>query len=163
MKDSDKQVFMDMTTNLAGLSKCASMHVASMLVNERGRVISTGINGSISGHDNCCELFDGPSDEHSAWSNDYEVHAEMNMILELARSSNTFSKGTVFCTHSPCPNCLKHILALQMKGVCQIDEIIFGTKYYKVSDESLAKQIQYAAKVGVLLTQHKPLEEVSVK
>lgn len=162
LRNKEKQVFMDMAYSLAKLSKCASMGVASLFV-ENGRIISTGINGTVSGHTNCCELFDGPSDEHSAWSIDNEIHAEMNMILELARSSSTFKNATVFSTHSPCSNCLKHMLGLQANGICKIEEIIFGTKYYKVSDEALQKQIKYAAKAGVRLQQHKPLEEVSVK
>lgn len=150
----EEDVFMDMTYSLARLSKCVSMDVASILVDESGRVVATGINGSASGHDNCCDLFEEPGPEHSAWSLDYEIHAEMNMILDLARTGKTFSKGKVFCTHSPCQNCLKHLIGLQLKNKVEITDIIFGSKYYKVADEYLEKQVGYAKQFNVNLRKH---------
>lgn len=150
----EEDVFMDMTYSLARLSKCVSMDVASILVDESGRVVATGINGSASGHDNCCELFQEAGPEHSAWSLDYEIHAEMNMILDLARTGKTFTEGKVYCTHSPCQNCLKHLIGLQLKNKVVITDIIFGSKYYKVADEYLEKQVGYAAQFNVNLRKH---------
>ena len=150
----EEDVFMDMTYNLARLSKCVSMDVAAIAVDESGRVVATGINGSASGHDNCCELFHEAGPEHSAWSLDYEIHAEMNMILDLARTGKTFSKAKIYSTHSPCQNCLKHLIGLQLKDKVVITDIIFGSKYYKVADEYLENQINYAAQFNVNLRKH---------
>lgn len=152
----EETVFMEMTTSLAKLSKCVSLNVASLLVDETGRTVATGVNGTPSGYSNCCDLHEGPSAEHSEWSLDHEIHAEMNMILDLARSGKTFKKGKIFVTHSPCQNCLKHLIGLQQKGNVEITDIIFKEKYYKVSDEALKKQIDFASKFKVNLRLHVP-------
>jgi dCMP deaminase len=150
----EEDVFMEMTYNLARLSKCVSMDVAAIAVDESGRVVATGVNGSASGHDNCCDIFSEAGPEHSAWSLDYEIHAEMNMILDLARTGKTFSKAKIYSTHSPCQNCLKHLIGLQLKDKVVITDIIFGSKYYKVADEYLENQIGYAAQFNVNLRKH---------
>lgn len=144
----EDSVFINIAKDLSRLSKCVSMSVAAILV-ENGRIIATGINGSASGHDNCCDLHQESGPEHSAWSLDYEIHGEMNMILDLARSGRTFKKAKVYCTHSCCQNCLKHIIGLQRKNEVEITDIVFADKYYKVSHEALQVQKDYAAQFGV--------------
>ena len=141
MSNLAKQVFMEMTRSLARLSKCVSMDVGCMFVSNRGRIVASGVNGTVSGAENCCDKFKSAGPEHSAWSADNEIHAEMNMILELARGSQTITSGDVYCTHSPCPNCMKHLMGLQEEGRVKINNLFFGTKYYRVSDEELAEQI----------------------
>lgn len=152
----EEDVFIEMTRALAKLSKCVSLDVASILVDEKGRTVATGVNGTPSGYPNCCEKFSEAGPEHSEWSLDHEIHAEMNLILDLARSGRTFKKGKIFVTHSPCQNCLKHLIGLQQKGSVEITDIIFAEKYYKVSDEALKKQIYFASKFKVNLRLHVP-------
>lgn len=154
MNQLQDQVFIDCAKSLARLSKCVSMQVGALFVSDRGRILSTGINGTIAGAPNCCDVHSSPGPEHSAWSNDYEIHAEMNMILELARSSQSVSRGNVYSTHSPCPNCMKHMLGLQQEGKLKIDEIVYATKYYKIPDEQIEAQKAFAAQFGVTLRQH---------
>lgn len=152
----EESVFIEMTKALAKLSKCVSLDVASILVDEKGRTVATGVNGTPSGYPNCCEKFSEAGPEHSEWSLDHEIHAEMNLILDLARSGRLFKKGKIFVTHSPCQNCLKHLIGLQQKGSVEITDIIFAEKYYKVSDEVLQKQIDFASKFKVNLRLHVP-------
>lgn len=152
----EDDVFIEMTRALAKLSKCVSLDVAAIAVNESGRVVSTGVNGTPSGYTNCCELHTESGPEHSEWSLEHEIHAEMNLILQLARSGQTFKKGKIYSTHSPCQNCLKHLIGLQQKGILEITDIIFAEKYYKVSDEYLKKQIDFASKFKVNLRLHVP-------
>lgn len=152
----EEDIFIEMTKTLAKLSKCVSLDVAAIAVNESGRVVSTGVNGTPSGYTNCCELHTESGPEHSEWSLEHEIHAEMNLILQLARSGQTFKKGKIYSTHSPCQNCLKHLIGLQQEGILEITDIIFAEKYYKVSDEYLKKQIDFASKFKVNLRLHVP-------
>ena len=53
---SPHQVFMNIALDLALLSKCVSMKVGVLAVNERGRIIATGVNGTPAGSPNCCDV-----------------------------------------------------------------------------------------------------------
>jgi len=37
------------------------------------------------------------------------IHAEMNMLAKITRSSNSSTGCTVFCTHAPCIKCAIHL------------------------------------------------------
>ncbi len=132
MKDLEKhKVYLKMCIELAALSKCSRNKVASMLVNN-GRIISTGLNGTPSGHINCIEHFkdhdkttEEYKKEHSAWSLKHEIHGEMAAIGFAAKNGIEIVSGTVlYCTHEPCDNCLKHIAGVGIK------EIYYASKYY---------------------------------
>lgn len=119
-----------MCHDLAGLSKCRKIKVGCMIVNN-GRIISTGVNGTPKGICNCTDHFINHSDveflqEHSAWSMDNEVHAEMNALLYAAKTNvEVTSDCVVYCTLEPCNNCLKHIAATGIK------DIYFGQYYHR--------------------------------
>jgi dCMP deaminase len=134
-----EQIFMNMALNLAESSKCISLKVGCLLVNERNRIVSTGVNGSIPGHENCCDKFSERSAEHTEWSQRYEIHAELNSIIELARNQVQFSKLDVYVTHSPCSNCLKHIMALRSE-YHQINRIIYNEVHRHTTNELLTEQ-----------------------
>jgi dCMP deaminase len=48
-------MYMDFATRTAQESSCNRLKVGCVLVKGEGRVISTGYNGTLPGHDNCCE------------------------------------------------------------------------------------------------------------
>lgn len=144
------QVFMNMAINLADLSKCVSMKVGVLAINERGRTIATGVNGTSSGAPNCCDVHKERGPEHSAWSDEHEIHAEMNTIIEMARSTVTYNEVTFYSTHCPCNNCLKHMLALTTPEQ-PVKRIIYNEVYYRTPPGQLPKQIVSAKRVGVEL------------
>jgi dCMP deaminase len=145
---SKHQVAMDQAIALTKLSKCASLKVGCIITNERDKIISSGVNGTISGDDNCCDLFEGSSTAHSQWSQDNEIHAEMNAILELARNGSHFNRFTIYTTHSPCFNCLKHIMGLRT-NYHYLDKIIYNEVYKRTTDEQLKMQKDYCKRFGV--------------
>lgn len=50
------------------------------------------------------------------------IHAEMDAIISLARSSASSSMGkTLYCTTFPCHNCARHIVAAGIKSVVYIE------------------------------------------
>jgi dCMP deaminase len=146
---------MDNAISIARLSKCISMQVGCIAVNERGRIISTGVNGTVSGYKNCCDVHSGRGVEHSSWSEKFEIHAEMNCILEMARSSVTFQSLDLYVTHCPCSNCLKHIIGLRDTSsgafTMNIRNIIYNEVYYRTPIELLLEQKEYCKLFGVNL------------
>lgn len=147
---SKHQIFMDMALNYARFSKCVSMSVGCIAVNERGRIISTGVNGTPAGFDNCCDVHADRGAAHSAWSEKFEIHAEMNCILEMARSAVTFREVTFYATHCACPNCLKHMLAIITPDI-KVKAIIYNEVYYRTPVELLTEQKDTCKLFGVEL------------
>lgn len=105
-------------------SNCVSWKVGAVIA-KNGRIISTGYNGTPSGHCNCSDhassrgwlvLRDGNfllrkehRDEHRDWSIHNEIHAELNAILFAARNGQSIEGADMFVTVSPCYNCAKAI------------------------------------------------------
>lgn len=134
-------------------SKCQFTKVGCVVVNENDRIIATGVNGTISGMVNCEDVH-MPREDHAQFTEEHEIHAEENAILELARSSVTFNKITVYTTLSPCKVCLKHLLGLILLKADRsiiIDKIVYGEKYHRLSDEELQGMKARAKSLGVFL------------
>lgn len=157
---SQHRVFTDVAKSIANLSKCVSMAVGCVAVNERGRIVSTGVNGTASGHVNCCDVHESRGDAHSAWSEQFEIHAEMNCILEMSRSTTRFNEVSFYVTHCPCSNCLKHMIGLIAQGVATVKRIVYNEIYYKTSAELLAQNKAYCNSFGVDLLS---VEEIEAK
>lgn len=155
---SSNEDFGDIVNILSRKSKCVSMKVGCIAVNERGRIVSSGVNGTISGGKNCCDVHAVKGNTHSAWSQKYEIHAEMNCILELARSSGKYKSLTFYTTHSPCDNCLKHLMGMRAVGELNIVAIVFNERYDKVSKEELDIQKAYCLEFGVLLVSNSDIQ-----
>jgi len=119
------QTLLKLAQGIASESKCVSMGVGAVLVKE-GHIISTGYNGTVKGAANCCEVHKERGPEHTEWSLKYEVHAEMNALLYCPVDTH----GSIMvCTHSPCWNCTKHMVAAGVK------EIHYGETYYREASE----------------------------
>lgn len=146
------QLYLDFIRNYADTkSKCQYTKVACLALNESDRIIATGVNGTVSGMPNCCDC-DIPRDSHKDWSDANELHAEENLILELATSSVTFKELKIYITISPCEPCLKKLLGLNKKEKgCSVKEIIFADRYHRTSKEDLQRMIEYSSKVGTKL------------
>lgn len=123
------KIYLQMCKTFSQMSKCLKNKVATIIVFD-GRIISTGINGTPKGHENCSDYFHSCDREeflnqHSEWSIKHEIHGEMNALLFAARHGIKIPEGSIlYCTHEPCDNCLKHIVGTGIKEVYYID------KYY---------------------------------
>ena len=82
-------------------SKDISTKVGCVIVDENDRIVSTGYNGFVSKCDESLMTFERPLKYYLT------IHAEMNALLYSRRS---LDGCTLYTTHSPCDNCLKHIL-----------------------------------------------------
>lgn len=103
----------------AAESKCVSHHVGAVIVKDR-RIISTGYNGTPPDLPNCCDVFDKDNFsrvKHIDWSKDHEIHAEMNAIMFAAKEGKAIDGCDLYCTISPCNECLKNIAMSGIRNV----------------------------------------------
>lgn len=139
-------LFMDIAKRTALESNCVKYKVGTVIVRDN-RIILQGYNGTISSFMNCSVKFKGVDmtldvnrEEHRNWSNSFEVHAEMNIISYAARKGISLEGTTMYCTHAPCNNCLKHLIQAGVKEVIYVYDHADRTK---LSDrESLLKLIK---------------------
>jgi dCMP deaminase len=145
------QIYMNIAKEYSNFSKCQFTQVAAILVNEQGRIVSTGVNGTVPGTDNCCDIKFDSRDDHGKFSHDYEIHAEMNLMLELIRNGVQLEgEHTIYVTISPCGNCLKHIAATNSNKF-KISKIVYEEQYWRTSDEELVAMMDYAYSNGIQL------------
>lgn len=118
--------FMNIAEQVALRSPDPKKQVGAVIVDNLNRIISTGYNAL-------------PS-KFPEWTIDWEdrvfihnviIHAECNALLYC---NSKFENAKLYCTLSPCPECLKMIKA------CNIDTIYFKEKYRRYTEtESISK------------------------
>ena len=98
--------------NFCHLTKTRSLDeetkVGCVIVDKHNRIVSTGYNSFPPGMD------DDNLPKHRPEKYPYMVHAEINAILSSQRS---LEGCTLYCTHSPCNDCSKAIIASRIKKV----------------------------------------------
>lgn len=137
---------MDLARQTAKLSYAKRLQVGAVIVKDN-QIISTGYNGTPSGWDNTCETKDwcdaggwlDVEEIEQGWP--YEgtyydqegrevlgrryrlktkpevLHAEMNSLMKVARSTISSEGATLFCTHAPCLECAK---AIYQSGIVKV-------------------------------------------
>jgi len=140
-------------------SKCVSRKVGALIVHDR-RIISTGINGSPKGFQNCCDHFPNydpivDREEHHNWSKKYEVHAEMNAINFAAKHGISIEGAELYCILEPCDECLKNMIAAGIKKIYFVyeydkndrdNELWSKIDHEKISSINLIKWINHQDK-----------------
>lgn len=112
--------FLNMASILGKQSHCVSKGVACLITKD-SRIISTGINGTPAGLNNCDSLFkhdDFDRDLHHEFSHKYEIHAEINALLSAAKYGISLLGAKLYVNYSPCSECAKSIAASGIKEVC---------------------------------------------
>ncbi len=94
-------VYMNIAGEVSQLSKAKRKKVGAIVVKDNN-ILSFGYNGTPSGFNNTCE-----EDNKTKWS---VLHAESNAIVKVAKSTNSSSGSTLYCTLSPCRDCSKLII-----------------------------------------------------
>lgn len=102
-------------------STCARRRVGCVIFDAEGKELSSGYNGPPSGSLHCIDhpcpgasRAPGQVLEHCE-----AVHAEINACLQLADSRRAW---TVYCTASPCRECVKAILNTGARRIVFIEE-----------------------------------------
>lgn len=147
------------------LSHGERLRVGAVIV-KGDKILATGYNGMPNGWDNKCEHrsymdrgaggwldyeeiierwpFEEPGEDgpvrYKLVTNPEVLHAEMNCLMKVTRSTESSEGATLFCTHSPCMECAK---AIYQAGVV---EVVYSEAYR--SNEGL----YFLQKCGVKLT-----------
>lgn len=141
------RVFINNAINLSYMSHCVSRQVGCVIALD-GRTLVTGVNGTSRGDVNCDELFPAEGFDpvaHRSWSDDNEIHAELNAINFAAKHGISLDGATLYCSLQPCMQCSKNLPAVGIK------RIVFGTFYDRV--DNFQDQVEYLARKGVIIEQ----------
>ena len=132
----------------AELSHARRLHVGAIVVKE-DRIVSIGYNGMPAGWDNNCEdeighVFDDNRCivETRLKTKPEVLHAEMNALMKLAKSTESGNGADLFVTHAPCLDCAKGIF---QAGIARV---WFGTAYRDSAG------IDFLKKSNIQVTQH---------
>ena len=120
------KTFIEISELVSKHSKCIRNKVGAILVKDN-RIISIGYNGTPHGYDNNCEIGDVTVKE--------VIHAESNAITKCAKSVESTKDSILYCTTSPCFDCVKLIIQSGIK------EIYFKEKYRDVSGLELLTKL----------------------
>jgi len=127
------EYFMAIARIIATRSNCDRLHTGSVLVKDK-RITATGYNGAPPGLPTCDEVGHLMEDGHCVRT----VHAEHNVLLQVARLQGSSTEGaTLYTLYSPCIHCAKYIIAAGVK------RIVYG-KVYRNSNV-----IQYLKSAGI--------------
>lgn len=135
MKKKFIDYFMSIADITSKLSYAKRLQVGAVIV-KGNQIIGTGYNGMPSGWENNCEykLWDkgaggwlSPEEieeqyPYEGWHEGAQqnvryglktkpevLHAEMNALMKVARSTESTENSVLFCTHAPCIECAKAI------------------------------------------------------
>lgn len=141
-----QQLFSDLLDRFAQESHCYRRKVACLAVKDN-RIISTGLNGTPSGEENCDVHFDGYDKdsedfrkEHHTWCLNKELHSEENCIAYAARKGISLEGCDIYCSLAPCVSCTRLLAALKPKRV-------FYKEAYDKSDVLYIKE--FFDKIGI--------------
>jgi dCMP deaminase len=126
-----KQKFIDAHMKVAEvysqLSSAKRLQVGCVIVKD-DTIIGIGYNGMPSGWDNCCEDMTILQDEISPGvfnlskrtelkTKPEVIHAEINSLAKVAKSTNSSEDADMFITHAPCIECAKSIFQSGIRRV----------------------------------------------
>lgn len=83
------------------------------------------------------------SDVHREWSEHYELHAESNAIMQLAKSTQKIAHCTMYTIYLPCNQCTKLIINAGIKYVI-----------YRKFNEKYLPNVNILRKAGVKVFHH---------
>lgn len=137
VKPKHEGAYLNAARGFAALSEAVRLKVGAV-AELNGAIIGEGFNGQPPGCDNCCE---DTMEDGTLVTKASTRHAELNLILSLARTNQSAVGCTVYLTHAPCVPCA-HLL----KDV-GVYEVVFEN-YYR-SHEG----IEVLQKHGVIVRQ----------
>lgn len=102
------KVYFEVAETFSKMSHCSRLKVGAIVV-KNGSILAHGWNGTPAGYKtNKCEKPDGSTDP-------FVLHAEENLIIKMAKSTESMAGSVVFCTHAPCKGCAKLLAQI---GIC---------------------------------------------
>lgn len=132
------EYYMGLALMAAARSTCLSRRVGAVIVDNDG-VVSTGYNGPPRGLPHCEDL--GGCQRKLAKSGDdlnacRAVHAELNAIIQASRIGVPVRNATMYCTYSPCKNCMAAIINSGIFIVYYMKKYADFSISYKMAEEA---------------------------
>jgi dCMP deaminase len=104
------QILLQTAKLIAKQSTCLDKQVGCIIVDKFGYIISTGYNGSPRGFTHCSDIGYCAKERKKHC---VAVHAEINAVIQC----NITKIYTIYCTLSPCHDCLKILLNTPCKKI----------------------------------------------
>lgn len=124
-----KLLYMSTAENFSQMSCCSRLKVGAILV-KNGSILAHAWNGTPSGYKtNICEEREilyptgfldpqeyidmgyQPLETELGWfrykTHSFVLHAEQNLLIKMAKSTESIFGSDIYCTHSPCSECSK--------------------------------------------------------
>jgi dCMP deaminase len=142
------ETYMRVAEEWATRSYARRKQVGAVIVNpQQRRTIAEGYNGTPTGFDNNCEVepVDSTMPPALLTTSPYVLHAELNALMKVARSTDSTDGCTMYVTLSPCIECSKMIIQAGIK------RILFREKY-RIDDG-----VEMLRKAGITV-EHLPKE-----
>lgn len=130
-------------------SSCMRYNVAAVFTKGK-QLLQVGYNGPPQGIDECSDVGCRQKKRKKVKGKKMKgrcigAHAEMNGIVNAALNGVNLSGCKVYCSHSPCLECAKHLVNLRITTFIYLDR--YEKEFEEV--ENLFKD------VGIILRQHK--------
>ncbi|MEW6457684.1 MAG: cytidine/deoxycytidylate deaminase family protein [Bacillota bacterium] len=121
MRPTWDEIFMEQAHLMARRSTCLRRHVGAVLVRDN-RAIASGYNGPPSGLPHCDERGGCLREQLGVPSGHRQeicraLHAEQNVILQLAITGLSGRDATLYVTHFPCFTCAKLLVQLGVRRI----------------------------------------------
>lgn len=111
------EYFMGVAVSISKRSSCDRANVGAVFVKDK-QIIATGYNGSLWSDDTCDDSGHMVVDNHCVRT----IHAEMNGLVQLAKTSGSSSDGcSVYVTHFPCKDCMFHLIQAKVSKIFYLD------------------------------------------
>lgn len=143
-RENWNEYFMRIAEVVASRATCDRKHVGAVIV-VNNTVVSTGYNGSPRGMPHCDDVGHEMKDLGGRQSCVRTIHAELNAIIQAARTGSKIEGGTLFTTASPCYDCMKAIINAGLNSV--VCKEFYASRYGMSED-----MIEFAKKAGVKLS-----------
>src|SRR4030042_6523961 len=112
MRQSWDEFFLTLARHVSTRATCDRLHAGCVLVSDK-RILSTGYNGSLPGVDHCDDVGHLMMNDHCVATE----HAERNAVANAARAGVSTLGSTAYVTHTPCWDCIKHLVAAGIKRI----------------------------------------------
>lgn len=121
-RPSRDEAYLEIAKIVAQRGTCARRRVGCVLVDPKGRILSTGYNGVAATRPHCseghaCKGANFPSGEGLDFCE--AIHAEQNAILFLP---DPFAVETCYLTATPCVSCVKLLLGTSCKRILALED-----------------------------------------
>ena len=124
MRPSLDEVMMAIALVLSQRATCAKRKVGCVLVDSRGRILSTGYNGVPAGRPHCTESPCVGATQPAGSDTCQAVHAELNALLDCADVTKIH---TCYVTTAPCNNCNKTLLNTACQRIVYMEGTVLDT------------------------------------